>query len=118
MRRTFLRGKIHHAVVTESSLEYEGSLGVDETPLKAVDMAPYEKVSVFNTTNGARFSTYLIEEKAGSGRIAIYGAAAHKAGRGDCLIIVAYVQLEDREIAGFKPKIIVLDGENRIKTVK
>ncbi len=118
MRRMFLKGKIHHAVVIESNLEYEGSMGVDETLLKAVDMAPYEKVSVFNVTNGARFSTYLIKEKADSGRIAVYGAAAHKAGRGDRLIIVSYAQLEEGEIAGFRPKIIVLDGENRIKTIK
>lgn len=118
MRRTLLKSKIQKAVVTESNLDYEGSLGLDESLIKAADMIPYEKVHVYNITNGERFSTYLIKEAENSGKIAIYGAAAHKAGRGDELIIVSYVQLDEDEIEFFMPKVIILDGQNKIKEVR
>jgi aspartate 1-decarboxylase len=118
MRRTLLKSKLQKAVVTESNLDYEGSLGLDESLIKAADMIPYEKVHIYNITNGERFSTYLIKEAENSGKVAIYGAAAHKAGRGDELIIVSYVQLDEDEIEFFMPKVIILDGQNKIKEVR
>jgi len=118
MRRTLLKSKLQKAVVTEASLDYEGSLGLDESLIKAADMIPYEKVHIYNITNGERFSTYLIKEAENSGKIAIYGAAAHKAGRGDELIIASYVELDEDEIEFFMPKIIILDGQNKIKEVR
>jgi aspartate 1-decarboxylase len=118
MRRTLLKSKIQKAVVTEANLAYEGSLGLDESLMKAADMIPYEKVHVYNIANGERFSTYLIKEAENSGKIAIYGAAAHKAGRGDELIIVSFVQLDEDEVEFFMPKVIILDGRNKIKEVR
>jgi len=118
MRRTLLKAKIQKAIVTEARLDYEGSLGLDEGLMKAADMIPFEKVHVYNITNGERFSTYLIKEEKGSGKVAIYGAAAHKAGKGDQLIIVSYVQLDEDEIEFFMPRIVILDGKNKIKTIK
>jgi aspartate 1-decarboxylase len=118
MRRTLLKSKIQKAVVTESNLDYEGSLGLDEGLMKAADMIAYEKVHVYNVANGERFSTYLIKEAENSGKVAIYGAAAHKAGRGDELIIVSFVQLDEDEIEFFMPKVIILDGRNKIKDIR
>jgi aspartate 1-decarboxylase len=118
MRRTLLKSKIQKALVTEANLDYEGSLGLDELLMTAADMIPFEKVHVYNISNGERFSTYLIKEAAGSGKAAIYGAAAHKAGPGDHLIIVSYVQLDEKEIASFRPKVVILDERNRIKTIR
>ncbi len=118
MKRIMLRGKIHRATVTESQRDYEGSLGLDEDLMKAAGMIPYEKVHVFNVTNGQRFSTYLIKAPAGSGTVGIYGAAAHKAGVGDKIIIVSYVFLEDEETDFFIPKVVLVDGGNRIKEKK
>jgi aspartate 1-decarboxylase len=118
MRRTLLKSKIQKALVTEANLDYEGSLGLDERLMTAADMIPFEKVHVYNISNGERFSTYLIKEAAGSGEVAIYGAAAHKAGPGDQLIIVSYVQLDEKEIESFRPKVVILDERNRIKTIR
>jgi len=118
MRRTLLKSKIQKALVTGADLDYEGSLGLDERLMTAADMIPFEKVHVYNVTNGERFSTYLIKEAADSGKVAIYGAAAHKAGPGDLLIIVSYVQLDETEIAAFAPKVVILDEHNRIKTIR
>ncbi len=118
MRRTMLKSKLQNAIVTFADLEYEGSLGLDALLLDAADLIPFEKVHVYNVTNGERFSTYLIKEEAGSGRVAIYGAAAHKAGLGDRLIIVSFVLLEDGESDDFMPKIVILDGQNGIKAMR
>jgi len=118
MRRTFLKSKIQKAVVTEAHLDYEGSLGLDARLMREADLIPYEKVHIYNISNGERFSTYLIKEAEDSGRVVIYGAAAHEAGRGDELILVSFVQLEEDEIEFFMPKIVILDGQNKIKEIR
>ena len=118
MLRTFLRGKIHRAVVTDADLEYEGSLGLDENLMKAADLHPFERVEVYNVTSGERFATYLVKAAPGSGTVAIFGAAAHKARVGDRIIIAAYAGLEENEIDFFIPKIVLVDDKNRIKEVK
>lgn len=118
MRRTMLKSKIQKVEVTFADLDYEGSLGLDEDLLKAADMIPYEKVHVYNVSNGERFSTYLIKEEAGSGKAAIYGAAAHKAGRGDRLILVTFVQMDDEETEYFVPKVVILGAGNAIKDIR
>jgi aspartate 1-decarboxylase len=118
MRRTLIKSKIQNAVVTESQMEYEGSLGIDGRLLRAADMIPYEKVHIYNVTNGERFSTYLIEEAEGSGKVAIYGAAAHKAGPGDVIIIVSFALFEEFEIAGFRPKIVIIGPGNGVKSIR
>ena len=69
MKRTFLKGKIHRAVVTAADLDYEGSLGLDENLMQAADLRPDERVEVDNVTNGERFSTYLVKAAAGSGAV-------------------------------------------------
>jgi aspartate 1-decarboxylase len=118
MRRIMLRGKIHKATVTEANLDYEGSLGLDGLLMTAADMIPYEKVHIYNVSNGERFSTYLIKAKEGSGTVGIYGAAAHLAGVGDKVIIVSYGFLDEEETDFFMPKVVIVDDGNRIKEIK
>ena len=115
MRRTLLKSKIHRAVVTAADLHYEGSLGLDEDLIEAADLIPFEKVHVYNVTNGSRFSTYILKEARGSGKVGVYGAAAHRARPDYLIIIAAYAQFEAEEVPGFKPKIVLLDAANRIK---
>ena len=118
MRRIMLKAKIHKATVTETNLNYEGSLTLDESLMKAADMIPYEQVHVYNISNGARFLIYLIKGAKNSGVVAVNGAAAHKANIGDKLIIASYVSLEEGEIDFFMPKILIVDENNRLKEIK
>jgi aspartate 1-decarboxylase len=118
MKRELLKAKIHKATVTETVRDYQGSLLLDEDLMKAADMIPYEKVDVYNISNGERFSTYLIRGEKGSGAVGVYGAAAHKAKVGDTLIIASYVLLDEDEIEFFMPRILILDSQNRIKEAK
>ncbi len=113
MIRTFLKSKIHRATVTEVDLNYEGSLGIDADLMKAANILPYELVQVYNINNGERFETYAIEEHAGSGTIALKGAAARKGARGDLIIITCYTTVDDKNLGDFKPAIVLVDENNK-----
>ena len=118
MERIMLKSKLHRATITESCLDYEGSIAIDEKLMEASDFLPYEKVDIYNVSNGERFSTYVIKGERGSGVICLNGAAARKGSRGDLIIIASYVNVEDREARNWKARCVFLDEGNRIKTKK
>ena len=111
---TMLQTKLHRAHVTHSELEYEGSCAIDGHLLDTSGIREYQQIEIYNITNGERFTTYAIRAEANSGIISINGAAAHKADPNDVIIIAAYVQLDQRELASFKPTLVYLDDKNRI----
>lgn len=115
--RTVLKSKIHRATLTDADLHYEGSLTVDRNLMLEADMLPYEKVDVVNINNGARFTTYLIEGKAGSGEICLNGAAARLGQPGDLIIVISYVSVPESESTDHKPIIILVDDKNKIKSI-
>jgi aspartate 1-decarboxylase len=117
MHREVLRGKIHRATVTEANLEYEGSLTVDVELMEAAGLSPYERIDVYDVTNGSRFSTYLIEGPRHSGVICVNGAAAHLAKEGDRIIITGYGLATEAEVRSHRPRVVLVDGENRIRQV-
>jgi len=118
MRRIMLKAKVHRAKVTQTDLDYKGSLTLDAELMDAADMLPYEQVHVYNITNGERFLTYLIKGEKDSGIVGINGAAAHKAKVGDELIIATYTVLGEEKTDYFIPKIIMVDENNHIKQIK
>jgi aspartate 1-decarboxylase len=109
-----LRSKIHRATVTESCLEYEGSLTVDEDLLDAAGILPYEAIVISNLNNGERFMTYAMAGTRGSGEIVLNGPTARKGAVGDQVIIFCYEYYGEEEIKRHVPKIIRVDGKNRI----
>ena len=118
MRRIMLKAKIQKLVVTETNLDYEGSLTLDESLMEAVGMIPFEQIHVYNISNGERFLTYLIKGAKNSGVVGVNGAAVHKAKVGDKLIVASYVSLDEGEIDFFMPKILLVDDDNKIKELK
>ncbi len=114
MQITLLKSKLHHAHVTHSELEYEGSCAIDSGLLEAAAIREYEQIHVYNLANGERFTTYAIRAEAGSGIISVNGAAAHKAQPGDRVIICTYAVLSEQEAAAFQPQLVYLDTDNRI----
>jgi len=117
MRLTMLQAKLHRAHVTHSEKEYEGSCAIDAELLAVAGIRQYQQISIYNVTNGERFQTYAISGEKGSKIISVNGAAAHKADPGDCLIICAYAELDESELAGFKPTLIYLNENNDIKRI-
>ncbi len=116
MRRTMMKSKIHRATVTDSNLDYEGSITIDSQLMDKANIIPYEQVDIYNVTSGERFTTYAIRGDKDSGVICINGAAAHKAKKGDIIIIATYASFEEHELETFKPKKVYVDGANKIKT--
>lgn len=114
MHRTFLFSKIHHCTLTETNLEYVGSISIDQTLLDAAGIVPYEQVQVVNMNNGERLVTYAIPAPADSGAVELNGAAARLGTRGDRVIIMTYAQLTPEEIEGFEPQVVLVDQENRV----
>jgi aspartate 1-decarboxylase len=115
MQRFMLKSKLHRAVVTDADLHYEGSISVDQNLMDAADLIPYEKVDIYNISNGERFSTYAIPGGRGSGTICLNGAAARRACRGDLIIIASYVAVDDSEAKEWSPACVLLDADNKIK---
>ncbi len=115
MQRFMLKSKIHRATVTGAELDYEGSISIDEKLMEAADLLPYEKVNIYNVSNGERFSTYVIKGRKNSGVICLNGAAARKASRGDIIIIASYVAVDDESARKWSAKCVYVDKENKIK---
>jgi len=114
MLTTMLKAKLHHAHVTHSELEYEGSCAIDGHLLDSAGIREYEQIQIYNLNNGNRFITYAIRAEHHSGIISVNGAAAHKASPQDRIIICTYAQFDQQELAVFKPKLVYLDAENKI----
>lgn len=110
-----LKSKIHNAIITKKELYYEGSIGIDKALLLKSNILKNQKVQVVNFNNGARFETYVIEEKENSGTIALYGPAAWQAEVGDKVCIIAYGIIEDSQAQVINPQVILLGNKNKIK---
>jgi aspartate 1-decarboxylase len=108
------KSKIHRATVTQADLHYVGSITIDADLLDAADLLPGEQVAVVDIANGARLETYVIEGERGTGVIGINGAAAHLVHPGDLVIIISYAQLDDAEAKAFEPRVVQVDGSNRV----
>jgi aspartate 1-decarboxylase len=116
MLRIMCKSKITKAVVSGKKVYYDGSIGIDKRIIDAVDLVPGEQVDVLNVHNGERLTTYVIEEKAGSGKVILYGPAARKGEVGDELVILAYCSADNKECRGFKMKVAVLGKSNKIRS--
>lgn len=114
MFRMMCSAKIHNAIVTETKLDYAGSITIDQKLLQEVGILPGERVEVFNLNNGARFSTYTISGELASGKICVNGAAARLAQVGDRVIIIAYSLVPGEEAEGFRKKVISIKSSNRV----
>lgn len=110
-----LKSKIHQATITQTDINYEGSITIDPLLLLRSGIREYEAVDVYNITNGQRFSTYTIIGRMDSGDICVNGAAARLVQKGDVIIIAAYCFIEDVYNKLYTPKIVLLDKNNKIK---
>ncbi len=115
MLRQMLKCKIHRATITEANLNYEGSLTVDSALMDRAGLLPFEKINIYNINNGERFNTYVISGPPNSGVICLNGAAARKGVVGDLIIVVTFALLDETEVQGYEPRIVVLNPDNSVK---
>jgi aspartate 1-decarboxylase len=112
--RTMMKSKIHRATVTQADLNYVGSVTVDRDLMEAADLLEGEQVAIVDITNGARLETYVIPGERGTGVIGINGAAAHLVHPGDLVILISYAQMDAAELRSYAPRVVFVDGANRI----
>jgi aspartate 1-decarboxylase len=114
MQRTLLKSKIHRATVTDANLDYQGSVTLDPLLMEAADLLHFERLEVYNVTNGERFATYAIPGRRGTGEVCINGAAAHKARPGDVVILASYAAYDEKAARRHRPALVFVDAANRI----
>ena len=110
-----LKSKLHRVRLTGTELDYEGSITIDRVLLEAADMLPGEQVHVLNLSNGSRIVTYVIEAPPGSGTVLLNGPAARAGQVGDQVIVLSYCELMDKEVASYRPRIVRVDENNKLK---
>jgi aspartate 1-decarboxylase len=113
VRRRMLKSKIHRAVVTDANLHYVGSITVDPDLLGAADILEHEQVAVVDIDNGARFETYTIAGRPGSGDMCLNGAAARLVSLGDRIIVISYAEYDRDELEHHEPVVVHVDASNR-----
>jgi len=110
----FLSSKIHRATITDSNLNYVGSITIDADIIEQAKMHEWQKVDILNINNGERFQTYLIKGKPGSKMFCVNGAAARKVQTGDKVIICSYRYVTEDEVKDYKPTIVQIDENNNM----
>lgn len=111
-----LKSKLHRATVTAASVDYEGSLTIAHDLIERAGLYPFERILCSNMSNGARWETYVIQGKRGSGAIELNGAVAHLGKPGDRITIMAFTEVEEHQARDWKPMILVLDRINQVVT--
>ncbi len=117
MYLNMLKSKIHRATVTQSELNYVGSITIDKVLMDAAGLLEYEKVQIADIDNGNRFETYIIAGEENSGCICLNGAAAKCVEVGDKVIIMAYAQMTPEENENHYPKVVFVNDKNEITKV-
>ena len=107
MQRFMLKSKVHRVKITGAELHYEGSLSLDLALMEAANLLPFEKIEVYNVSNGARFSTYVIPAPKYSGEVRLNGAAARLGAVGDIIIIASYGVFEEEELKDYRPFLVL-----------
>ena len=118
MTLKMLKAKIHRVTVTQSDLNYEGSISIDAALMKAAGLLTCEAVNIWNVSNGERFETYIIPAEENSGEIGLNGAAARRVQTGDLLILATFCHVDAEEAAHHKPTVVFVDSRNRVVATK
>ena len=118
MQRNLLKSKIHRATVTAAELHYEGSCAIDLDLLEAADIREFERVEIWNVSNGARLNTYAIVAERGSGTISLNGSAARQAAVGDLVIIATFADYTEDEARSHQPRLVFVDERNRARELR
>jgi len=114
MLTKLLKAKLHRACVTQTDINYHGSITIDAALLDASGLLPNEAVTVADCENGNRFETYVIPGPRGSGAIGVNGAAARLTQIGHHLIVLSFVYCQSDELATHRARVLILDARNHV----
>ena len=117
MQRQMLKSKIHRATITDCDVDYVGSITLDPELMRQADLLVNEQVHVWDIENGARFVTYAIEGKQGSGTVQVNGAAARLVRMGDKVIIASFGAFDEKDLERYSPVVVHVNDENEVAVV-
>jgi aspartate 1-decarboxylase len=111
-----LKSKIHRATVTESNIDYEGSVSICPILMEAANILPYEQVHLWDIDNGSRLITYALvgQER----RICVNGAGAKLIWAPHSIIIATFTEMNSDVAKIFEPTVVMVNIINQIKEVK
>ena len=108
-----LKSKVKELIVTQSDVNYPGSVAMPEEIMKAANIIEFELVHLNNITTGARVLTYAV--KSGSrGRVTVDGAAASLFNADDKVHVFTF--LDQQKAASFRPQLVIADQNNELIT--
>jgi aspartate 1-decarboxylase len=108
-----LKSKIHRATVTDCDPDYVGSLTLDAELIASADLIPNEQVHVWDIDNGARFVTYVIAGRPGSGALQVNGAAARLVQPGHKVIVASFASYDEADLEAYSPVVVHVDAANK-----
>lgn len=109
--RTYVAAKLHNLIVTDSSVDYIGSVTVAADVLAAAAIDPYERCDVVNLNTGDRWTTYVLPGPAGV--FTLNGGGARLGVVGDRCVLMTY-----RDADSFPGALAVfVDSDNSIERV-
>jgi aspartate 1-decarboxylase len=117
MQRQMLKSKIHRGTVTDCDPDYVGSITVDPELMASADLLPNEQVHVWDIDNGARFVTYAIEGRPGSGELQVNGAAARLVQPGHKVIVASFGSYDERDLEAYSPIVVHVGADNAVVRV-
>lgn len=108
-----LKSKLQGVIVTESNINYPGSISLSSELLAASGIKEFELVHVNNKTNGHRIITYAVKNKQ-KGRVTINGAASKFFEKGDSVHVLAFAFIDEKDAETFRPTLVITDNENNV----
>ena len=112
-----LKSKLQGVIVSESNIEYPGSISLPTELLAASGIKQFELVHVNNKTNGHRIITYAVKNNQ-KGRVTVNGAASKFFEKGDTVHVLAFAFIDETEAETFQPILILTDKENNVTESK
>ena len=110
--------KLHRATVTDGSLNYMGSITIDETLIEAVGLVPGQMVTINNLSNAVSWRTYILKGEKGKGEVILNGPPARLFQKGDKVIVLGEAWVEAKDAAKMSPTVVFMDEKNKITEIK
>jgi aspartate 1-decarboxylase len=113
MMLQLLKAKLQGVIVSESNINYPGSISLPAELLEVSGIKQFELVHVNNVTNGNRIITYAVVSKR-AGFVSVNGAASHFFKSGDKVHVLSYCLLNAEEVEKFQPTLVITGDDNQL----
>lgn len=111
--RLMLLGAVRRATVTAVDFEAADAVTLDADLAAGAGFLEHEKVDVVGLSNGVRLAAQLRLAPAGSGELALTGAAAYHLKPGDTVDLTSFGWMKGKAAAHHAPHEVRVEADNR-----